>query len=82
MRPRIFFYFCDLDFIDFFNFFGGIHGYFAINLESKVVFMKCEKKVENTEGKYSFAININQSCGILTGERVVFIKLNWKGFLL
>ena len=44
MRPRIFFYFCDLDYIDFFNFFGGIHGYFAINLEIKMVFMKCEKK--------------------------------------
>ena len=43
-KPRIFFYFCDLDFIDFFEIFGGIHEYLAINLEAKVVFMKCEKK--------------------------------------
>ena len=27
-KPRIFFLFCDLDFIDFFDDFMGIHGYF------------------------------------------------------
>ena len=43
--PRIFFLFCDLDIIDFFEVFGGIHAYFGTkNLISWVVFMKLEKK--------------------------------------
>ena len=40
-NPRIFFLFCDLDFIDFFDCFRGIHGYFW------------EQKIENL-GWYSW----------------------------
>ena len=43
--PRIFFLFCDLDIIDFFEVFGGIHEYFGTkNLITWVIFMKLEKK--------------------------------------
>ena len=44
-KPCLFFLFCDLDFINFFNHLGGIHDYFGKKiLKTKVVFMKCEKK--------------------------------------
>ena len=44
-KPCLFFLFCDLDFINFFNLLGGIHDYFGKKiLKTKVVFMKCEKK--------------------------------------
>ena len=44
-KPRIFFLFCDLDFIDFFDGFSGIQGYFdRINWKPWVVFMKPDKK--------------------------------------
>ena len=43
--PRIFFLFCDLDIIDFFEVFGGIHEYFGTkNLIPWVVIMKSIKK--------------------------------------
>ena len=44
-KQRIFFYFCGLDFDDFLLIFGDIHSYLGINLQPKVEYMKCKKKL-------------------------------------
>ena len=50
-KPRIFFLFCDLDFMIFFEIVGVIHGYFGHKTwKPFVVFMKLGKKSLNLEG--------------------------------
>ena len=77
-KPRIFFLFCDLDFMIFFEIVGVIHGYFGHKTwKPFVVFMKLGKKSLNLVG-FGVGIHETREKKIETWRVLVVFMKRWR----